>query len=324
MRSEASSVLVAEISGKRPGSKSARPTEKMSVSFDHVIISNNSDGYETEWDVVDVPSDYVEWYTASMKNSDNAWYAPMNRSYAIKLARERGYRYLVQLDDNIALMQIAYQIERNGMRVTYRCNKTSGAAGEMMDDYVRMLVTVLENTNAGIAGCNMSGAGMPGSDYLRERFCYSLFAIDLDRVPDEYHGDFEDDIEFRMKLTQMGVPMVQVCPLQYGKTAQGGNKDLSGCRKAYAEAGVKRGEHMRKLYGDVYSCGVSDAAKNCKEIDRASNDAKFKHKIKPIKLGVMVSDKKAIDDEMMRILAKYACDKEDSVAVKEKKVAKNG
>lgn len=324
MRSETSSVLVVEISGKRPGSKSARPTEKMSVSFDHVIVSNNSDGYDTEWDIVDVPSDYSEWYQSNIKNSDNAWYAPMNRSYAIKLARERGYKYLVQLDDNIERMQIAYQVETPSGKAVYRNLKTTDACGDMLDDFIKMFVTVLENTNAGIAGCNMSGAAQPGADYLRERYCYSLFAIDLDRVPDEYHGDFEDDIEFRYKLAQMGIPMVQVCPLQYGKTAQGGTKDLSGCRKAYAEAGVKRGEHMRKMYGDVYSCGVSDGSKSCYKVDRIDRQAQFKHKLRSVKIGVMVSNKKAIDDEMRRILAKYACGKDDCVTVKEKKAAKNG
>jgi hypothetical protein len=66
-----------------------------------VIISNNADGYVTDIPIVMVPDGYRQWYVANHKNSENAWYAPMNRSYAIKYAREKGYRYLVQMDDNI-------------------------------------------------------------------------------------------------------------------------------------------------------------------------------------------------------------------------------
>ena len=51
-------ILVVEISGKRPGGKNNRPTEKLSISYDHLIISNNSEGYETEWEIINVPPDY--------------------------------------------------------------------------------------------------------------------------------------------------------------------------------------------------------------------------------------------------------------------------
>ena len=63
-----------------------------------MIISNNSEGYTSTWPIVNVPDDYKQWYVENIKNSENAWYAPMNRSYAIKYAREKGYDYLVQLD----------------------------------------------------------------------------------------------------------------------------------------------------------------------------------------------------------------------------------
>lgn len=94
-------VLVVEISGKRPGTKKERPTEKYEINYDKIIISNNSIDYDTEWEIVNVPEDYRNWYIENYKQSDNAWYAPMNRSYAIKYAKERGYKYLIQLDDNI-------------------------------------------------------------------------------------------------------------------------------------------------------------------------------------------------------------------------------
>lgn len=80
-------VLIAEISGKRAGGVKQRPTESFDYDFDKVIISNNSDGYETDWNIVNVPEDYVNWYKTNVKSSESAWYAPMNRSYAIKYVK---------------------------------------------------------------------------------------------------------------------------------------------------------------------------------------------------------------------------------------------
>lgn len=143
-------VLVVEISGKRPGNSDARPTEKNNISYDKVIISNNSEGYETDWDIINVPDDYVEWYKSNIKNSDNAWYAPMNRSYAIKYAREHGYKYLIQLDDNIVMFQIAYshKYKEDGIlcKKEYRATSKSGD-NDMLNDFIDVLVETLKQTN---------------------------------------------------------------------------------------------------------------------------------------------------------------------------------
>ena len=86
-----------------------------------------------------MPQDYVEWYKANVKSSDNAWYAPMNRSYAIKYAREKGYDYLIQLDDNIVKLEIAYIVERGDIRKRYRVvNKP-----DMINEYIEMIACVL-------------------------------------------------------------------------------------------------------------------------------------------------------------------------------------
>ena len=159
-------VLVVEISGKRPGTKKDRPTEKYDISYDKVIISNNSYGYITDWPIINVPDDYKEWYINNIKSSDNAWYAPMNRSYAIKYAREKGYKYLIQLDDNIVSIDISC---KNSNRSIYISNKYL-----QFDDVIDMLVEVLKNTNACMTGCNMASMSIPGNQFLAERYCYSL------------------------------------------------------------------------------------------------------------------------------------------------------
>lgn len=307
-------VLVVEISGKRPGDVKARPTEKFVCSYPHIIISNNSDGYETDWDIVNVPDDYKDWYCANIKTSDNAWYAPMNRSYAIKYAWEHGYRYLVQLDDNIKFLEIGYQISYDDYKNRYRVQSRDG----MLDDFVDMMCCVLENTNAAMAGCALAGVAAPDDAFLRERYCYSIFTLDVDRCPDVFQGDFEDDVEFRLKLAQMGLPTIQIAPLRYSKTGQEKNKDLSGCRKEYAKVGVKRGEHMRKLYGKRYSCGMRGKS-NCIRSEAKAGEAYFKHILAPYKLGVIIRDKQAVDDEMKRLLQRWAKEPEDRYIIKTKK-----
>lgn len=307
-------ILVCEISGKRPGDVKSRPTEGYTVSYDKVIISNNSEGYETDWPIVNVPEDYGEWYKANVKTSENAWYAPMNRSYAIKYARENGYDYLVQLDDNIILLEIAYMLfDDDGIARRYRSKNEP----DMMDAYIRMLANVLDNTNAAMVGCGLAGTSIPDKAFLRERYCYSLFMLNLQTCPDLFHGDFEDDIEYRLKLAEMGLPSVMVCPLRYGKVGQRSAKDETGNRAAYTSAGVKRGENMRKLHGDVYSCGY--AKKTASTVAKRVDGKVFKHKIKPVKLGVLVKDYDAMARTMAEILEQYAVPPVDKAIFKVRK-----
>lgn len=307
-------ILIAEISGKRPGTSKQRPTERLETEHDMVIISNNSDGYETDLPIINVPDDYREWYCANIKNSENAWYAPMNRSYAIKWAREQGYDYLIQLDDNIDKLEIAYMETVDG--VTKRC-RIIGKPG-MLDDYIRMFVTVLKNTNAAMTGCQLSGTSIPEKKFLRERYVYSIFGLDLKTCPDIFHGDFEDDIEYRLKCKQMGLPVVQIIPLRYGKTGQAHNKDLSGCRAEYLKAGLKRGEHMGKLYGDIYSCHMK--RKRAFTTSGADGEAiNFRHYLKPFKVGVVIYDIEQITMCFREILSKYAEHKPDKSIFKVKK-----
>lgn len=289
-------VLVVEISGKRPGTSKQRPTESYEINYDKLIISNNSTDYETDWEIVNVPEDYKNWYIENYKQSDNAWYAPMNRSYAIKYAKERGYKYLIQLDDNIVNINIRCKYNN---KILYINNKTL-----RFDDVIDMLVCVLENTNAGMTGCDMVSMGTPGNQFLAERYCYSLFALKLDVCPPVFQGSFEDDIEYRLKLAQMSLPCVQIIPFKYGKTGQAKNKDLSGCRAEYLKQGVKRGEQMRKLYGELYSCGMASGAKAGRQGQRR-NQVLFKHKLKSVKVGVMIYNKKAIQDKFKEILSHY-------------------
>lgn len=308
-------VLVAIISGKRPGGVEARPTEKLTTQHDRVIISNNADGYVTEIPIIMVPDDYREWYIANHKNSENAWYAPMNRSYAIKYAREKGYRYLVQMDDNIDHLEVNFlqSDKATGEQRRYRMQR--GQAG---DDFIAMFKTTLENTNAAMVGCQLSGTAVPEDTLWREGYVYSFFMLDLNRCPDVFHGDFEDDIEYRLKCIQMGRPVIQLPWLMYGKIGQGKNTDLTGCRAEYAKQGLKRGANMSVLYGDIYSCRMTHKRHTVKA-KREDDALYFKHIIKPVKIGVVVQDAEAIRRHARLIFKKWRQHQPDKAVVKVKR-----
>lgn len=304
-------ILIAEISGKRPGDRMQRPTEKFNFDFDKVIISNNSEGYKTDWDIVNVPESYEKWYKDHCKMSDLAYFAPMNRSYAIKYAREHGYDYLVQLDDNIVTFDIKYMYKLDdGTQVSYSTIAKTPHKEELPNDMFRYMAKVLENTNVGMVGMAPDAASVPQDDWLRERYVYSAFMLDLSRVPAYFQGDFEDDIEYRLKLKQIQVPSLEIVPFHYSKTAQdkhNGKEDSSGNRDAYIKAGLKRGEHMSKLYGDMYERGYSDRGSGTKRTGKV----KFRHKVKSFKVGVRCKNIDRLREQMLKIFEKYDTDKSD-------------
>lgn len=311
-------VLICEISGKRPGGVKERTTEGYPTNFPKVIISNESTGYETEWQIINVPEDYQKWYIENHKIDDKAYYAPMNRSYAIKYAKEHGYKYCIQLDDNIKLLEINYLIDEVSYKKKYNNFFASGTDQYILDDLINILCTVLDNTDAGMCGMNLA-ALCPTDEVLKERYVYSFFALKLDVVPEVFQGGFEDDIEYKLKLTQMGIPTLQLPFLRYSKNGVGGGKDFkdtSGCRQAYKDVGVHRGDKMRVLYGETYSAGTTNKAIST-NTKAGSCPGRFKHKIKPTKVGAKIYDKEKIEYSIKELLEKYAKQKEDKIKVKE-------
>ncbi|MQS44256.1 hypothetical protein [Companilactobacillus mishanensis] len=231
-----SEVLVGIISGKRPGGVKERPTEKYKFDFDTKIFSNNSDGYKTDLDIENVPPEFEAEYKERFKTSDLAYYAPMNRSWAIKYAKDHGYKYLIQLDDNMVHFEIRYKLKSGKYYVA--SDSSDDLHKQMPNDMIKYLIKVLENTNAGMTGMDMQGTSTPSGYFLKERYVYSCLVMKLSAIPDDFQGDFEDDIEFRYKLKQRHTPTIQVPMFRYTKTAQRASKaktsdDSSGNRAAY-------------------------------------------------------------------------------------------
>jgi hypothetical protein len=310
-----SEVLVCEISGKRPGTKSQRATEKFDLRFDKVIVSNDCEGYETDWDIVKVPDEYKEWYLANYRISENAWYAPMNRSYAIKYAKEHGYKYCVQLDDNITNLEIHYMLNAGDGIIKKYSSPISKIGYGALNGFVDVLVAVLENTNACQAGCSLT-AVPPQANFLREGYCYTLFALKLETCPEFFHGGFEDDIEYRCKCHEKKLPTVIVSPLSYGKTGQRSSGDKTGCRAEYERIGMGRGEVMRRIHGDLYRCGKQYKA-NSTRSTRSSDTPQFGKKIKGFKDGILVRDLEAIEGAMQKLLSEYATEVKELSEIKQ-------
>lgn len=308
-------ILIAEISGKRPGNANKRHTETFEFDYDHVIISNNSEGYETDWKIINVPDNYKSWYKDNVATNDKAYYAPMNRSYAIKYAKEHGYKYLVQLDDNIMTFDIKYLVKIDGVQMRYATLASTPNKDQMPNDMIKYMEHILDRSNVGMVGMAPDAASVPQDDWLKERYVYSAFMLNLEIVPPVFQGDFEDDIEYRMKLRQAGIPSLEIVPFHYSKTAQdkhNGKEDTTGNRQAYKDAGLERGKVMSKLYGQTYSRGWSDQGSGIKRIE---GQKKFRHKIKPFKVGVRIKDISTLKQEMLNIFSKYATKRSDKLKI---------
>ena len=105
-----------------------------------------------------------------------------------------------------------------------------------------------------------------------------------------------------------------VVPFHYAKTAQdkhNGKEDTSGNRDAYIKAGLKRGEHMSKLYGDMYERGYSDRGSGTKRTGKV----KFRHKVKSFKVGVRAKNIQYLKNQLLSIFQKYATERPDKIKI---------
>lgn len=76
---------------------------------------------------------------------------------------------------------------------------------------------------------------------------------------------------------------------------------------------------MRKLYGNIYSCGMRSRS-NCIKSQVEAGTSYFKHILTPFKVGVLVKDKEKIDSQMQYLFKKWAKEPKCSCIIKEKRV----
>ena len=132
---------------------------------------------------------------------------------------------------------------------------------------------------------------------------YSSPMTDPSRCPDVRQGDFEDDIEYRLKCAQMGRPVAMIPWLGYGKVSQRKTGDKTGCRAEYVKQGINRGAHMSVLYGDQYKCKMTNRSRSV--MSPILDTPQFMHKMTPFRVGIIVSDMDAIRAQARATFAKW-------------------
>jgi hypothetical protein len=277
-------VLVVIVSGNRLN----RPTENFNINGNTVIISNNSAVYVSRYPIIDVPDDFIEYYRENWSLSDFGMKTPLVRSYAIKYAREKGYKYIVQLDDNITGFSLRYFNSKKGLVHTQIYNITP---------ILNALVDILRYTNVGMSGLDMQAISIPTDKLVAERYLYSILCMDLEKVS-YFFGDVEEDIAMRYQLAQKNIPTAVLVPFKYSKTGQLSSGDKSGNRGMYDELQTNRGLIMSKIYGDKYKRGTSNIIRNIAGLSRVRDNEIFRHKLKKFKVGIKVKNEIALNESL--------------------------
>lgn len=246
-----SDIIVCEISGRRPGTSAARPTEALgSRGLDFVIISNDSSGYITDYPIVNVPESFQADFCRRNQVQRIGWQAPCNRAYAIEYARARGYRYCLQVDDNIESLSIAVMGEKEsgGRRRELRFSEPKE---DLLAVFADVMIAVLKHSNAGLVGPAEAGI-IPSPKLLKEVVVWFMFTIDLERCAGiEFHGGVCDDMDYELKLNRAGIPQAKISCLLAQKAWPKG--DVTGNRQFYRDLDDEFPAVMRRIYSDVYT-----------------------------------------------------------------------
>lgn len=168
--------------------------------------------------------------------------------YAIK----NNYDYAVHLDDNI--VQIFYHKVKN---ISIKKNRP-----EAFYEIIKLLFYIIENSNAGAVGLEMSA--YPSQDEIRitAGFPYSFFAHRVDK-DFKFENSTEDDI---IMSIYNGINKKPSCVIRnallYGKT--GKKTSMDGNRKIYNAMlkENKRGEYAESIYPNIYTRKVSYMVKS--------------------------------------------------------------
>lgn len=167
--------------------------------------------------------------------------------YAIK----NGYEFACHLDDNI--MSLFYRSENKNKLV--KKNKPMACL-----DMIELLFLIIENSNAGAVGYDMSAFNVPSviqKTRITAGFPYSFFVHRVD--PNfKFENSTEDDILMSIYNGINHKPSAIVRnTLFYGKTGKKIAKD--GNRKIYESMlkENKRGEYAHKMYPEIYTRKVS-------------------------------------------------------------------
>jgi|SRR5215831_7704310 len=254
-------ILPVAISGNRPALRDRKTARFLGslvgVTADPVwlVRDDRAGGYDRDgFEVATFPADWAEEFAAGHWIGDVPYAGPggflgcfTEREAAVRLAAERGFWAVLQLDDNLARLG-AFFGGQPGVEVVRR----RGGLGF----YADILAAVTLATNSKMTGASLD-AVHPGSQvgvFARAGFPYSLFIERADREDERlpYFGPIEEDI---LHAYQYGsgaddATAALVLPLHYRKDMSVGG----GMRPGYADH--KRTVGIQRVAPDAVKLGV--------------------------------------------------------------------
>jgi hypothetical protein len=249
--------MVAIITGGRP-KLTERPTRKFVDSLRaagvgdiaYVMHERDADSYEEQPGTEKVV--YTdEWAHGYAKThwmlpdppQPNGFYGAFTgREWACRVAEERGYWGVLQLDDNITDMNLLRHTA-SGMDVF----RKHGQMGLMAD----LLAAMALSTNAMTVGAQLSAVSQPQMILIRPGFPYSCFIEKTGPGREEWYGPYEDDIthSFQYGDRADGATAALMPILQYRKESQ----SKTGMRSKYNH---ERSKQLQRLIPHAAKVGV--------------------------------------------------------------------
>lgn len=274
------SVLIAVITGNRPRLEQ-RPTTRILAlleaagyaNVEWVVRENHAPDYEQDHRPMNVYSNaFTLTYARDHWRHPKAKWAPdafmgafAGREYVMRSAAQRGFKYVLQLDDN----------------VKYLVPALGGARGEELSrvspvECLNVLISIAASTNAAMCGMQLSTVSPFGiKRVIRPGYPYSVFVETITpyRVP--YYGPFEDDIMHALDyaLSPSPVTAAVVPGLVYSKESK---PTSGGMRSHYtAERGLGLVQHFPKNARLVESTRTSSVADTGRGIRHLLNTSGF-------------------------------------------------
>jgi hypothetical protein len=239
-------LLPVVISGGRP-KLAQRQTCKFLPSFEGVtaapvwiVRESEANDYEDDGhEIVSVPEDWAyeyassHWMEPDPPEKGGFYGAFVSREYACKIAEERGYWGVLQLDDNIVRLEV----------FTNKGKETATRNGGLAL-FVDILAAITCSTNGYMVGAQLSSvASIQKIKTARTGFPYSLFIERLGEAREHWYGPYEDDIThaFQYGTRADGSTALCVDALRYKKES----KSKTGMRSQYSS---KRAISLHKIF----------------------------------------------------------------------------
>lgn len=260
-------LMVAVITGGRPKLKERLTagflTELRDAGFGNAAwIMNERDAPAYEQDgneVITYTQEWAyeyasaHWMRVEAPEPDGFFGAFPGREWACRVAEERGYWGVLQLDDNIETLRF-----RRGTAASMRVVDLNGGMGL----YADLLSGLALSTNAMMIGAQLAAvipSKSEAAQIVRPGFPYSCFIEKVGEGREEWYGPYEDDIthSFQYGDRHDGVTAAVVPALTYAKES----KSKTGMRAKYDST---RSVQLQRMMPQSVKIGIRATRSNGK------------------------------------------------------------